>query len=143
MALTNSEYSGGSTLISFHAEPKPINLWLMQYHGWCKNDDPEILAFLKEALRAAYGKKIFRGGRGEFRYPNLGDPSLRSPTTGNAFLYLNQGDHSEYFGQQLEPFEKFSGREGITVSNERLNLKEEVFWHRCQGMLLIPTESKD
>ena len=31
--FTNGEYSGGSTVISIRAEPKPVTLWLMQYHG--------------------------------------------------------------------------------------------------------------
>ncbi len=40
--MVNGEHSGGQTVISFQGKP----VWLMQYHGWCKDDDP--FAFSEE-----------------------------------------------------------------------------------------------
>src|SRR5581483_616375 len=100
--FTNGEYSGGSTLISFRAEPKPINLWLMQYHGWCKDDDPKVLAFLKEALRSAYENRVFHGGRGPVGFPFGGQ--IRTITHGDYLMYRNDA------GRTLpSEFHKFSG----------------------------------
>jgi len=119
--FTNGEYSGGSTVISHLAQPKPVNLWLMQYHGWCKNDDPEVLTFLKATLRAAYEKRTFHGGRG-YRFSTGELPS------GRVLHYFNTNNG---YGSS---FNEFGGTERIydDVTDE------EVFWHRYQGLLLIP-----
>lgn len=136
--FTNGEYSGGSTVISLRTEPKPVNLWLMQYHGWCKDDDPEILAFLKEALRYAYEQQSFCGGRGEYRYP-LGDSYKTSQ--GDILEYFNNGDQKDgpIYSLGQSQWSKFSGEEFINRLSRKIGGIEKVFWHRYQGLSLIPS----
>ncbi|MGB7957701.1 MAG: hypothetical protein WCF77_02560 [Minisyncoccia bacterium] len=136
--FTNGESSGGSTVICLRAEPKPRTLWLMQYQGWCEGDNPEVLAFLKDALRYAYEHRSFCGGRGERRYPVT---STRHKISGGITLeYFNEGNEADgpihSLGQS--PFHKFSGEECITRLPTRLGGPNKIFWHRYQGLLLIP-----
>lgn len=64
--------SGGTTTVSYEGQP----VWMMQYSGWYEKD---AIPCLKAALRAAYKKKQFLGGRGpkmfrlrqEFFYQNF------------------------------------------------------------------------
>ena len=117
--VVNGEYSGGSTLIL--AENTPV--WLMQYHGWCKNDDESVLLFLKKALNIAYSAGEFRGGRGP-EYFHDGD---------SGFTYTNVPLPTYY---RLGDFTNFQGRERIW----RLPQSDDIFWHRYQGMLLFSPE---
>ncbi len=132
--MVNGEYSGGQTVIYFQGNP----VWLMQYQGWCKNDDPAVLAFLKRALRNAYEQRSFYGGRGpsSMSYhsgllPPL-DPNHRK------LYYYNEGYGTGY-SIKNEPFHKFIGYERIEELDTSLK-NEVVFWHRYQGMLLIPND---
>lgn len=131
--MVNGEYSGGQTVISFQAKP----VWLMQYQGWCKNDDREVLAFLKEVLRVSYEKKQFFGGRGAGDV-SYRDGSLPSDPKRRNFFYRNQ-EYGMGAGIQHEPFEKFIGHEQIEELTEEAKF-ERIFWHRYQGMLLIPMD---
>ena len=114
--FTNGERSGGQTVIyrTYDDEKeghiqKPV--WLMQYHGWCKDDDPEVLAFLKESLANAYSQSIFVGGRGQ-------DP------------YVLQAHPLRYFNDGSDHFEQGEGFEEIKRGSE------QVFWHRYQYYML-------
>ncbi len=118
--FTNSEWSGGQTVIYMNGTP----VWLMQYHGWCKDDDPKVLAFLKRVLLEAYQNGEFCGGRGPFRLvdenPNQEDKGL---------VYMNW--------LQMPPYDQgfayFIGRERIF---QHSNHTVDLFWHRYQGLLL-------
>ncbi|GEM_PF-1195946 len=122
---TNGEKSGGQTLI--YVDHGQTLAWMMHYKGWCKNDDPEVIAYLKKILAKAYAEKKFYGGRGA-QFPELSDPEI------NDLQYTNRWSGT---------FENFSGREEITrdyydpdavlVTDTR-----EVFWHRFDGMLMLP-----
>jgi len=126
--FTNGEWSGGQTLIYFQGAP----IWIMQCQGWCKNDDPGIVAFLKEVLRVAYERKQFFGGRGSNSI-SYRDSSLPTNPERRELFYTNEA----YGGSnEIGPFKKFIGHErieGFTPSLEN----EMFFWHRYQGMLLI------
>jgi hypothetical protein len=115
--FVNGERSGGQTLIykTFFEEgkgyfEKPV--WLMQYHGWCKDDDPEVLAFLKESLANAYSQGIFSGGRGVDPYPLQTRP----------LMYFNDGPEGFGQGEGVEEIKRGS---------------ELVFWHRYQYYMLM------
>lgn len=123
--VVNGEYSGGSTVILVEGVPA----WLMQYHGWCKDDDPVVLNVLKAALLENYRRGVFFGGRGPKRWDQqVGD---------RAFSYGNNPEGG---------FTDFRGGEGIfdKEAYDRLRpsdtddvvRKAGVFWHRYQGLLL-------
>ncbi|MBI4385558.1 hypothetical protein HY573_01880 [Candidatus Parcubacteria bacterium] len=122
--LVNGEYSGGQTLIWVHGVPA----WLMQYHGWCKSDDREVLTFLKQALVAAYAKSEFRGGRGPKMYTE------------------SVGDRTFLYGNKLEggDFTRFLGGEGIydkqLYDQGKRDRDSALFWHHYQGLLLGEAE---
>jgi len=133
--FTNGEQSGGQTIIYIKPEGSPtfVPAWIMQYHGWCKDDDPKVLAFLKEALRATYEEGVFHGGRGSVMFPFCGQ--VRTITNDDYLIYRNDA------GRILPcAFHRFSGEERIYRSHDKhaTNGWKEVFWHRYQGMTLLP-----
>jgi len=115
---TNGEYSGGQTLLYHDAMP----VWQMQYQGWCKDDDPETIAFLKAVLNKSYAHGIWSNGRGSdttaIEFPN---PSWQE----RGFRYLNH--------METTTFDSFRGKECITEGVCRSYT--EIFWHRYQGIL--------
>lgn len=113
--FVNGESSGGQTVIYEHAKP----VWIMQYHGWCKDDDPEVLTFLKKALLRAYLDKKFYGGRGEPGFAEIGKQ--------DGLIYDN------FAAPPHHGFTDFQGRERIWCKGRR---DTELFWHRYQGLLL-------
>ncbi len=122
--VTNGEYSGGQTIILVNDSPA----WLMQYYGWCKNDDSEVLAFLKQALVTAYARDEFHGGRG----PKIYMASVRDRT----FIYGNKLEGGD--------FTRFLGGEGIydkqLYDQGKRDRDSALFWHRYQGLLLGEAE---
>jgi hypothetical protein len=126
--FATDERSGGQTVIYFQNIP----VWLMQYQGWCEDDDPEVIAFLKEALCIAYEQRHFFGGRGPKEYNKS---RLASAPTQRRLQYYNGGYGTSSTGN--ESFDKFIGREWIEELDGTLH-GVKVFWHRYQGMLLIP-----
>lgn len=115
--FTNGEFSGGQTIIYVDGVPA----WLMQYHGWCKDDDKETLSFLKQALSAAYERGEFHGGRGLPRFESHLEGGL---------VYENWPQMPPYNPQD---FTDFQGRERIWRKPDQT---KDVFWHRYQGLLL-------
>lgn len=110
--FTNGEQSGGQTIIYINNVPA----WLMQYHGWCKNDDKVVLDFLKHVLAKAYESRVFYGGRGS-PYERL----LK-----NDLIYGNVWSGS---------FNHFHGEEAIyKLTEER---RERLFWHKFSGVTLL------
>jgi hypothetical protein len=115
--VTSGEWSGGQTLICQNNVP----VWLMQYHGWCKNDDTRVLAFLKQVLRITYENGEFCGGRG---------PGEHRSRRGDALVYMNWSTpgNAPRWG-----FEEFRGRERIYREPNRMT---DLFWYIYQGQLL-------
>ena len=114
--FTNGEYSGGQTIICVEGVPA----WLMQYCGWCKDDNKEVLAFLKKALLDSYMRKEFNGGRG---------PAMLDDNQEGGLVYQNWSVLPPY----NQNFANFQGRERIW---RKPVPTEDVFWHRYQGLLL-------
>lgn len=114
--VVSDGFSGGTTTICLDGIPA----WMTQYQGWCQNDDPEVLAFLKQALCHAYRQGAFLGGRGpkDFVDPDRGD------------LHYANVVEDPY---SLTNFSRFRGRERIWRDS---NPTAEVFYHVYQGMLL-------
>lgn len=112
--VINGEYSGGQTLLYVSGVPA----WLMQYQGWCQEDNKEVLDFLKKALLDSYMAKEFRGGRG---------PQQFEDDQKDGVFYQNNPKRFE------DDFELFRGRERIAPKN-RHGL--DLFWHNYQGQLL-------
>jgi hypothetical protein len=122
---TNGEYSAGQTTIYTDGSP----IWVMQYQGWCKNNDLEVIAFLQRALLAAYTNGVFRLGRGPLVYREE-DPYARPMRQSNPLIYANYPDRSI---TDTTSFEYFSGSEVICrYWQEHLTL----FTHQFQGMIL-------
>ncbi len=115
--FVNGEYSGGQTTIWQNGVPA----WIMQYHGWCKNDDPETLAFLRKALSAAYKQKKFWGGRGPIVFEDIK----------KGLTYVNLPKMSP---NKKTDFIRFSGSEDICRE------RSMIFWHEYQGLLLDDRE---
>ena len=101
-----SSYSFGQTIIWY----RNIPVWVMSYHGTYQDF---AIPFLKAALRNAYDKNVFCGGRGS------------SPFLADGFQYNNRVDCYDW--------RDFRGREEVFhfSSNSR------VGWHEYQGLLLI------
>lgn len=129
----HNERSGGQTMIYFQDVP----VWLMQYQGWCENDDPEVIALLKEALRYAYEHRLFYGGRGPSTFPLASDSRWRPDRKGKLLVYHNE-DRLDPAGHS--PIDNFMGRERIEMAPDPRSHMKTVFWHRYQGMLLIPSD---
>jgi len=111
--IVNGEYSGGETRIIEADAP----VWMMHYGGKCKNDDSELLAFLKDVLSGAYRRGKFYGGRGI--------DQVATQIRGSRHWYGNQ-----YEGG----FQKCAGYEYIaTVENADI---KKVFWHKYHCLLL-------
>lgn len=116
--VVNGEYSGGQTVILVDDAPA----WLMQYHGWCKNDDREVLAFLKGALLHTYKEGKFLGGRGLQDF-------FEDPYGSAGLVYENWPQPPSY----NHGFASFQGRERIWRKPE---MTKDLFWHQYQGFLL-------
>lgn len=114
--VVNGEYSGGNTVILVEDVP----IWLMQYHGWCKNDNKQVLDFLKKCLLISYGKGEWNGGRGPAEF--IGNRSEN-------LVYENIPRMPPY-GHN---FRSFQGRERIYRIGNRVT---DLFWHLYQGLLL-------
>jgi len=114
----NGERSFGQTII-YLADTPSVLIWVMQYQGWCKNDDKEVLIHLKRALLTAYTAGQFIGGRG---------PALFEENWENGLVYENM------LGEVVQ-FASFQGRERI-YRKPHNNPHSFLFWHRYQGMLL-------
>lgn len=122
--FTNGEYSAGQTRIYLGESA----VWVMQYQGWCKDNDPEVIAFLQRALMEAYSQKKFRLGRGPQDYREADPFSVM----GRQSKPLTYGNYSEPSMTEAG-FEFFQGHEVIfRYWEEQLTL----FRHRFQGMLL-------
>jgi hypothetical protein len=80
----------------------------MQYVGYYNK---EAIAFLKQALMAAYSQRSWFGGRGPASY------------VGEGMSYLNN--------ISLSGFEKSEGRETIFRKSESLG------WHKYSSMLML------
>ncbi len=117
--VVNGEWSGGQTLI--YVDEVPV--WMMQYQGWCKGDDKEVLPFLKKVLFITYMAKDFNGGRG---------PNFFQDHRENGLAYENLPYHPDN-ESALKNFIYFRGHERIWRKPE---IGTEIFWHRYQGMLL-------
>lgn len=120
--LATGEYSAGQTVICVSNRPA----WIMQYQGWCKDDNPETLQFLKKALLCAYQEKAFHGGRGprHFCQENI-----------NNLHYENV-----YTAPPPQCFSSFQGRERIWQYETHLKPPTQLFYHTYQGRLLGETE---
>src|SRR3989338_1996936 len=121
--VVNGEYSGGSTVIYMDGLP----VWLMQYHGWCQNDNSDVLAFLKKVLTKTYQDSEFCGGRGKFGSWTSDDGSL---------VYENHPT----LPPSMEEFVYFMRYERIKTRVWKSDQSHEVFWHRYQGLLLGEAE---
>ena len=95
-AKLNSDSSHGMTVIWC----SDIPVWMMHYGGCYRQ---EARPFLKTALRDAYDKKLFRGGRGPIRFG--GEP-------GDRFRYFNVVDPN------YDTFESFRGTERILTMED-------------------------
>jgi len=128
--FTNDEHSGGQTVI--YRDNTPV--WLMQYQGLCKNDSPEVLSFLKEALRETYCKGIWYNGRGPREH-------AKYPYVYDNLVYKGLWELS---GSKVSSFDSFMGIETIRdLSTEDFGEGgETVFRHRYQGTLLARVEDK-
>jgi hypothetical protein len=89
-------------------------VWGMQYGG---KYEEEVIPFLKDALKHAYERCLFNGGRG---------PSEFRETYG--LTYTNTPGHTK--------FDRFWGREEINTA-----WGEPKGWHRYQGFLLPQDDS--
>jgi len=110
----NSDFSGGMTLISIDNQI----VWMMNYGGHFTN---EAIPTLKLALKTAYEKKLFWGGRGPDKILN------------GEFWYTNYLVNND--------FGSFSGRENIYSAHKPINN-----WHGQHdycGFLMVPVEKED
>lgn len=114
---TNGEWSGGETLIYQGG----VNVWRMSYQGFCKDDDREVLHFLKVILGGTYKSSVFYGGRG---FPQIWQKGEKHPG-----LY-----YENYPNPYHRDFSYFSGREHIKRWPNHI---DQVFWHEYQGLLLV------
>ncbi len=128
--FTNGDLSGGQTVIHYDEEP----VWIMQYQGVCQGDDPDVLKFLKRVLARAYDRRVFVGGRGRNSLSSDSD-LLPAESSRRNFSYTN-----EVLNEQKEPFRQFRGHERIDEVTVEAGIRT-IFWHRYQGMLLIPEEA--
>lgn len=113
----NGDGSGGQTTIFQDWMP----VWLMQYHGWNANDDPNTIAFLKTALRETYCSGIWNLGRGPSRFTHPDFPNLK---------YTVEKSQDTDF----EQIEAFGGWERIYEGDST------IFWHRFQGWMIESIE---
>jgi len=120
--------SGGQTIISLlMPDFDPTWLFLMQYEGRELVGDKAIIGLLKEALRANYSQKIFRGGRGPEEYTSPNFPGL---------IYSNKLEIPEGFGWSSVT-QWFKGFELIR------NLSGETqFYHNITGKMLVGLPSR-
>ncbi len=126
--FTNDEHSGGQTVIYQDGTP----VWLMQYQGLCKNDDPEVLSFLKDALRQTYCAGVWNNGRGPQEH-------AKYPYVYDNLVYKGLW---EVAGRKGGRFDNFMGIEMIRdlSTEDHGEGGEMVFHHRYQGTLLARTE---
>lgn len=114
---SNGEFSEGVTKIYAWTQNNTWELvWVMSYHGWCKGDDKRYTKYLKERLNSAYKQKKFLGGRGAM---------LSNPKQGLFYENVWEGN--------------FLDSNGIERIWEKTRKEDSiVFWHRFQGLLLLP-----
>lgn len=119
--IANNHESGGITTISLVLpRQKPFPLWMMQYEGCEETGDKKVIMLLKEALKTAYEKKEFVGGRG----PDFFPWNESCNKWGLAYRNMPKG---------LNEFDRFSGTEKII--DRKANI---VFHHNYSGKLLVP-----
>lgn len=114
---TNGEYSGGKTVI--YANEIPV--WMMDYDGWCQNDDKKVLAFLKRALSSTYTTNRFICGRGPYTFFEYAQGQAEG------LVYTNNPDPTDC------NFDFFTGWDMIFRTSERVKL----YWHRYKGIALF------
>lgn len=121
--FVNGQSSGGQTLIYLNNKP----VWIMQYHGWCRDDNTEVLTFLKQVLAETYGDKEFCGGRGKY--------SIDHWKSGDGpYVYEN----IPALPLPSEEFVNFMGHERIMTRPWKCDDSHVLFWHRYQGYLMEP-----
>ncbi|MCR4311191.1 MAG: hypothetical protein NUV54_01300, partial [Candidatus Taylorbacteria bacterium] len=98
-------------------------VWLMHYHGWCRDDDPQTIALLKAALRENYSKGVWRCGRG----PSTFHDQEKWP----GLVYTNVPLESVHLDFRATEFGNFGCYEEIST-----DLGPPVFYHYVRGMLL-------
>lgn len=106
LVVPDSSYSSGQTVILYKNDP----VWSMSYQGWY---DDAAIPFLKMALREAYCRQDFFGGRGPHFF------------AANGMAYINN----------VEPpndWWRFRGREEILAPDG-----QNIGWHEYQGLLLV------
>jgi len=108
-----SSFSFGTTTI--FADGVPV--WFMSYEGYYEEGTS---ALLKKALKDAYSKRIFRGGRG--LSPAIGERD------GKGIAYLNNPSGEK------NSFSLFKGKEQIIDLVSGTTLGE----HRYRGGLMLP-----
>ena len=118
---TVGDYSFGNTII-YKAAARNRILWQMQYQGWCRDDDPRIISFLKAALKETYSNGVWNFGRGP---TNFTDDRWR-------------GLEYSVEGWDSQSFEQFQC--GELIRDQKHEKKPVVFWHRLHGMLLDHVE---
>lgn len=117
---TNGENSGGQTTLFHDGTP----VWLMQYQGWCKDDDPQTIALLKAALTENYSKGVWRCGRGP--------STFRDQEKWPGLFYTNVPLNSVHLGYPpAMEFGNFACYEAIGP-----DFGPPVFYHYVRGMLL-------
>ena len=102
-----------------------IDTYFVQYQGWCKYDDPQVLTFLKKVLTKTYKEGEFCGGRGKYSIEHwTSDDGL--------FVYENHPT----LPPPTDEFINFMGHESIMTRAWKPDQSHVVFWHRYQGYLL-------
>lgn len=104
----DSRKSAGTTTIWYNDAP----VWVMSYGGYYPK---KVLLFVKEALRVAYVREEFFGGRGPLRYKEWETP----------FLYKNAPSRnifSDFWGREVV-YDQTTGR--------------QIGHHAYQGMSLL------
>lgn len=117
MYWTNGEFSGGKTIIYANNVPA----WMMDYDGWCKDDDKRVTSFLKQALSTTYTAGQFVAGRGPTEY-------FETEKDKEGLVYRNHYDPYHW------NFTYFQGRERIFRWPAHTT---NLFWHRYKGLLLF------
>lgn len=101
-----TDYSAGTTTIFEQGQP----VWWMSYVGYYQ---PDTTQYLKEALKFAYDRNLFFGGRGPDEFNISG------------YKYKNRSDYNS--------FDFFSGTETLSDINGNM-----VGFHRYYGTVLGP-----
>jgi hypothetical protein len=131
--VVSGQYSGEETII-YLREGKDVPIWIMQYHGWSKEGDKRIIPFLKQALKEAYSRHLWLGGRGPTQFPasQTADRYSTSGLTEGTLVYRS-------WPEQPNEFHTFKGVERIIAVRE-VGVDEILFWHRYHGMALFDVD---